>query len=84
MQPESENIFLGCYIRVFAFIYLLTFWIRCTDNLLTQFIGFYCHKKNPRFLRHRLSSGTGDDEFPVARLAGTYSWPFSLVVLSLK
>lgn len=79
MQPKSENILVGCYIRVFAFICLFTFCIRGTDNLLTQFICFYYHKKNPRFLRHKLPSGTGDDEFPVVGLTVTYSWPFSLV-----
>lgn len=73
MQPKSENILVGCYIRVFALIYLLTFWIRGTDSLLTQFINFYCHKKDSGFLRHELPSGAGDDEFPVVRLAGTCS-----------
>lgn len=72
---------MDCFIKVFDFIYLLTFRIRgTTTNLLTSFIYFYYSKKYPRFLRPKLRSGTGDDEIPVSRLAGTYSWQFSFIV----
>lgn len=69
------------FIKVFDFIYLLTFRIRgTTTNLLINFIYFYYSKKYPRFLRPKLRSGTGDDEISVSRLAGTYSWQFSFIV----
>lgn len=80
MQPNSGNIFVGCFIRVFAFIYLLTFWIRGSAILLIHFICLYYSEKHTRFLRHKLPSGTGDSEIPMSRLAGTYSWWFSLAV----
>lgn len=79
MSPNSGNIFVDCFIKIFDFIYLLTFRIRgTTTNLLTSFIYFYYSKKYSRFLRPKLRSGTGD-EIPLSRLAGTCSWQFSFI-----